>query len=217
MKLTLTRASALLALALGLTACGGKAKFELGGPIVGLAYGGLVITNATNGDSVTVEKTATSYKLSKTLEYGQPYDVSITKFPEHQNCTLFGGKDTAGRLASISIGVQCTVLTFPIGGTVTGLTEKTDNTPTGLRITNGADTVAIEKNTTASTKYVMPTPVAYGQAYGVAIVSQPTGQTCSIANASGTLATELVTPAVGDTPAVYSGVVENINITCVTP
>jgi hypothetical protein len=139
MKLTYTRASALLVLALGLSACGGKATFDVGGPISGLYFTGLKITNTTNGDVVSVEPPAaaaagvTSFKLATKLEYGQPYNVKITNLPEHQNCTLFNGADTAGRLATINIGVACTVLTFPIGGTVSGLIERdplTDTTST---------------------------------------------------------------------------------------
>jgi hypothetical protein len=228
MKLTYTRASALLVLALGLSACGGKATFDVGGPISGLYFTGLKITNTTNGDVVSVEPPAaaaagvTSFKLATKLEYGQPYNVKITNLPEHQNCTLFNGADTAGRLATINIGVACTVLTFPIGGTVSGLIERdplTDTTSTRLKITNGSDTLVIEKNTVSPAKYAMPTPVAYNLDYGVAIVSQPTGQTCSIANASGRVLT-VVTPGVVVPPAttapdVVTNLVDNINITCV--
>lgn len=223
MKLTYTRASALLALALGLSACGGKATFDVGGPITGLKYEGLKITNATNGDSVTVEPPAasaggvTSYKLGTKLEYGQPYNVSITSMPKHQNCTLFNGADTAGRLATINIGVACTVLAFPIGGSVSGLTYRdpaTDTTSTRLKITNGADTLVIEKDTVSPAIYALPTAVPYGLDYGVAIVSQPTGQTCTIANASGTVLTEII-PGVPPAADKVENQVTNININCV--
>jgi hypothetical protein len=222
MKLTYTRASALLALALGLSACGGKATFDVGGPISGLYFTGLKITNTTNGDVVSVEPPApaaagvTSFKLATKLEYGQPYNVSITSMPQHQTCSLFNGADTAGRLATINIGVACTVQAFPIGGSVTGLIYRdpaTDTTSTRLKITNGADTLVIEKDTVSPAIYIMPTAVPYGLDYGVAIVSQPTGQTCTIANASGTVLTEVIP---GEPPATDSvqNLVNNINITC---
>lgn len=209
MKLTFTRTSVLLALALGLTACGGgKATFELGGPVSGLVYPGLVITNVTNGDSVAVAPPATpgvvTYKLGKTIEYGTSYDVQITSAPAHQTCALAGGADTAGRLASISIQVECQVQTFTIGGTVAGLKETRTATETALIITNGPDKLTIEKNGV----YILPNKVAYDASYGVTIVTQPTGQTCTVSNASGTVKTIQLSVGV-EFP------VNNININCV--
>lgn len=236
MKLTFTRASALLALALGLAACGGKATFELGGPVTGLVYQGLVITNKSNGDVVTVQalpvtispttgfRTAapTTYKMGRTLEYGQAYDLQITSTPPHQTCTLFGGADTAGRLASISIPVNCTVLTFTIGGTVSGLIERpvTDTTSARLTVTNGGDTLVIETNsTTAVPKYFMPSKVAYEDPYAVRIVKQPTGQTCTLVNGTGIVKTVItpgvIVPPATTAPDVVTDPVDNINITCV--
>lgn len=209
MKLTFTRTSALLALAFGLTACGGgKASFELGGPVNGLVYPGLVITNVINGDTVTVAPLvpagSTTFKLAKTIEYGETYNVQITASPAHQECVLSGGNDTAGRLASISIQVDCAVQTFAIGGSVTNLKETGTADATGLQITNGPDKLAVEKNGT----YVMPNKVAYDASYGVTIVSQPATQICTIVNPSGTVKSTQTSVGVVNP-------VNNININCV--
>lgn len=212
MKLTFTRASALLALALGLSGCGGKATFELGGPVTGLAYTGLEITNTTNGDKKVVPATDTNYKLGQTLEYGQVYDVQITKQPDNQTCALSGGADTAGRLSSISIPVVCVVQTFPIGGTVDGLNEPAAGTSSGLQVTNGTDKLAIDKNGA----YSMPTAVPYDQLYGVAILQQPTsGQICTIDNPSGQVKAVRTITGTADAPVVtITNAIENINIHC---
>jgi len=211
MKLTFTRAAALLALAIGLTACGGKASFTVGGPVTGLIYDGLVITNVTNGDTKAVPKPlaaaagATTFALDKSLDYGQTYDVRISAQPEHETCTLFGGADTAGRLSVINITVTCAVQQFTIGGTVSGLRSVLDTTTkTGLVITNGADKLALELDGA----YVMPAKVAYAQSYGVSIVTQPTGKTCTVSNPSDTV--KSVQLSVG-----VLNPVDNINISCV--
>ncbi len=205
MKLTFTRASVLLALAIGLTACGGKASFTITGPITGLTYGGLEITNVTNGDSFKPAAGDTKFTLGKTLDYGQTYDVRVTAEPDHQTCTLFSGVDTAGRLATINVIVSCVMQQFTIGGTVSGLTEVADDvTKTRLVITNGADQLTVKLNGA----YTMPAKVAYAQTYGVTIVSQPTGQTCHIDNPSGTV--NSVQLSVG-----VQFPVNNINVTCV--
>jgi hypothetical protein len=216
MKLTFMRTSTLLALAIGLTACGGKATFELSGPITGQVYDGLVITNVINGDSVTLKAptpvdAAHSFRLSKTLEYGQAYDVQIKGIPPHQDCALSGGADTAGRLSTISIRVGCALQQFVIGGTVTGMPAVAGTTPSGLKVTNGTDTRAIE----VSGHYDMPLRVPFGTDYGVAIVSQPTGKVCTISNPSGTVKTVKVPPVAPSTVETYTDAVDNINITCV--
>ncbi len=236
MKLTITRASVLLALAMGVAACGGKATFELGGPVTGLVYQGLVITNKSNGEAVTVQAlpvtispttgfrvaAPTSYKMTRTLEYGQSYDLQITTTPPHQTCTILGGADTAGRLASISIPVQCSVLTFAIGGTVTGLIERpaTDTTSDRLTVTNGGDTLVIEKNSTTEVpRYFMTGMVAYEDSYSVRIVKQPTGQTCTLVNGTGVVKTVItpgvIVPPATTAPDVVTDPVNNVNITCV--
>jgi hypothetical protein len=212
MKLTFTRTTALLAMAVGLAACGGKAKFELGGPVAGVVYTGLEVTNVTNGDKTTIAPKATSFKLNQTLEYGQPYDVKITVTPPHQTCNLYSGADTAGRLSTISIGIECSIQRFTIGGTVTGMpaTFPDGTTASGLKITNGNDTRAIE----ISGAYTMPGTVAYNSTYSVGITSQPTGKKCTIDNPTGTVLTT-VAPGTVTTDPVYTNPVNNINITCV--
>ena len=214
MKLTFICTSVLLALALG--GCGGgKATFELGGPVVKLYYPGLVMTNVKNGDTVAVAVPATpgadtTFKLPRTVEYGDLYDVQITAQPANEDCAVGRGADTAGRLSTISIIVSCAVKTFPIGGVVSGLRATADATPTGLVITNGTDQRTIE----ADGAYLMPTAVEFGATYGVTIVTQPTGKTCTIKNASGVVNTTSVAGTVTTGP-VYTNPVNNIDITCV--
>ena len=210
MKLTFIRTSVLLALALG--GCGGKATFELGGPVINLSYEGLELTNMQNGDKVVVHVPTpagadTRFTLPKTINYGDLYDVRITAQPDNEDCGIAYGSDTAGRLAAINIVVSCTVRSFLIGGTVSGLREVADATPTGLVITNGTDQRTIEVNGT----YAMPAPVAYGSTYAVVIVQQPKDKICTVAPAyaSGTLQTTLTSTGITTNP------VDKINIDCV--
>ena len=80
-----------------------------------------------------------------------------------------------------------------VGGKVIGLT--TD----GLVLTNGTTggTIAVVKGATV---FVLPVNVSFGQSYGVTILKQPTGQTCTVVNGVGEM---------GDAK------VENIEVTCV--
>lgn len=211
MKVTFMRTGVALALVLGMAACGGgKATFSLTGKVTGQAYNGLVLTNQKNGDTLTINAPTGSnvdvpFAMPKVVEYGEEYDVQVTAQPANQTCTWSRGADTAGRLDAINIIVNCTINTFSIGGTVTGLTDTAGTTASGLVIANGADRLAIEKNGA----YTMPSAVAFGAPYGVAILSQPTNpaRTCRVENPTGTVNTHPVN-------GVNVGVVNNINIIC---
>jgi len=85
-------------------------------------------------------------------------------------------------------------LSYTIGGSVSGLTSS------GLvmAVTAGSQTVGVPSG---SVNYVFPTAQPDGTGYTVSVQTQPTGQTCSMANASGAIAAANVT---------------NANVTCTT-
>lgn len=192
------RTSAVLAIALTLAACGGKASFPINGNVSGLAYDGLVLTS--NGMDLSVPAKATAFSFPNSISYGEVYNVTIKTPPAHQNCTtvdqttgLETATDTAGRRASISISLTCYLNAYTIGGTVTGLASE------GLVLTNGtAGGTAIIVG--ASTSYTFINQVAFGSTYGVSVLTQPTGSTCTVSNPTGVM---------GDAK------VENINVNCV--
>ena len=191
MKLSFLRPPLLIALALGLTACGGKASFDLTGPVTGLVYEGLVLSNTKNGDEVKVPANATTFKLAKTVEYGSEYAVIVKTDPDNQECQVVNGAETAGRLASVSITVNCRLDDYTIGGAITGLNSD------GLVLINGSgDRIAIDKG---ATSYAFQNEVAFKTSYGVTVLTQPAGQRCTVANGVGEMGDKKVT---------------NINITC---
>lgn len=203
MKSFLIRPALALALAAGLAGCGGsdKAEFTVAGTVSNLVYDGLKLTN-NGGEEISVAPPAkagdaVSYSFPGRIEYGDVYNVQVSKQPAHQTCTLNTSypvnSDTAGRLAQISIPYVCTINTATIGGKISGLTVA------GLVLANGSTggTIAPAKD---ATSYVFPLPVAYNQTYGVTVLTQPTGLTCSVANPTGTM---------GDDKK------ENIDVTCV--
>ena len=191
MKLSFLRPTLLLAMALGLTACGGKATFDLSGPVVGLEQAGLVLHNTKNGDEVAVAAGATTWKLAKNVEYGDEYVVAVKSQPAHQDCKIAQGADTAGRLATISIEVVCSVNAMPIGGAISGLNSE------GLVLINGTgDRLEVKSG---ATEYEFVKPVAFGRSYGVTVLTQPKGLHCVVANGVGQMADVAV---------------KNINVSC---
>ena len=192
MTLTFMRPAIAVALALSLVACGGgKASFPIAGTVVGLSYPGLVLN--TNGMDLAVAPQATSFVFPNPLSYGEVYNVVVKSQPAHQACSvgafpnavvLNGGSDTAGRLATINIGVLCSLNSATVGGTITGLTSL------GLQLTNGSTggTGGIVSPLAGATTFTLPILVPYGKSYGVTVLAQPADDICSVtANGTGVM------------------------------
>lgn len=198
MTSTFIRPALALAIALALAGCGGKASFPVRGGVSGLVYDGLVLT--TNGMDLAVPARATTFTFANSLSYGENYSVTAKSQPQHQTCTVgafqdssghmfASGTDTAGRLAVIDIGVSCALNAAALGGSITGLTSD------GLVLTNGSvgGTVAPPA---ASTTFALPA-VSYGVSYGVTVLTQPAGNTCSVSqNGTGVMGDAAVTDIV---------------------
>lgn len=197
-KSTLALSALTLALAAGLSACGGgTSTHTVGGTISGLQNTGLILSN--NGDEVKIEplgydedpvtKVRTPkpvpYTFAKQLDYGERYTVVIKQAPAHQVCEVPVGSvtnDIAGRLATINASFVCSLATHTIGGTVTGLTSGE------LILTNGSNgQVTIAKD---ATTFTFANPVTYDQTFGVTIYKQPDNLFCTVANGTGTMKDE---------------------------
>lgn len=203
MKAIPVRTAAAAALLLALSACGGKASFDVGGVFVNsagvsqpLANSGLVLKNG--GDTLKVEVGATSFKFNNSISYGTAYEITVLTPPNHMNCAVSGGSGSAGHTQTITANVICTQNAYKIGGTVSGITGDTVVT-----LINGSlgGAVALTKD---STSYSFAADVADGQAYGVTVAEiKPAGALkCVVANASDVM---------GSAPRT------NINVTCTPP
>jgi hypothetical protein len=192
-----------LALALSLTACGGKASFEIAGTVTGLQFPGLKLSS--NGQTATAAPitagptngavTNVTFAFPNRIDYGVEYDITVTQNPDHQTCApLSGFQDTAGRLATINATIQCNLKSPLLTGKVNGL--KADglvltNGSTGGTITlNGVTTTATDGTTTTVTfpdSFTFAASVNFGTTYGVTILTQPKNQTCTVVNGTGVM------------------------------
>jgi hypothetical protein len=211
MTFSFARGALALAAMLTLASCGGgKATFPINVTVYNVLYPGLVLS--TNGQDVAVnpgtDKTQpVNVVFPSQIEYGQAYDV-VPKgqvnlvggtFPKHQTCAVpqeypynLPTSGTAGQLAKIQVYYICSINTYQLAGKVTGLRG------TGLVLANGSTalTVAVAPVLDATTSAptgadvaLTMSPVAYGATYGVTVLTQPTGQTCTVsggANGNGT-------------------------------
>jgi len=231
MKFSLARPALALAILATLAACGGggKATFPIYVTVDGLQYPGLVLS--TNGQDLAINPPATAGQqvtavFPNQIEYGQEYEVApkgavITNHvavggaqPKHQTCSksLFPPYGTAGQLAKIDIRFVCSIQTYALGGTVKGLTG------TGLVLANGSTTGTVpvnpaldanQKPTGADVPLAMY-QVPYNTTYGVTVLTQPTGQTCTVTGGANGMGGGTM-----DDAAEAANGVSNLLVTCV--
>ena len=149
--------------------------YSVGGSVSGLS--GSLVLQDNGGDSLTVSANS-SFTFATKVASGSSYSVTVASHPAGQSCSVANG--TASTISGnvTNVAVTCSTNTFPIGGTVTGLSGSTNV----VLQDNGGDNLTVQTNGTFS----FATAVAYGNLYNVTVFTQPTGQTCSVTSGSGT-------------------------------
>ena len=175
-------AAALLAAALA--ACGGKANFTVGGTVSGLANSGLKL-QVNGGETVEVPAGATTFSFPSGISYGTEYRVELVQQPAHMTCAFLGNTNigSAGHTTTINIQIACSQNAYTVSGTIEGLSA--DN----LVLVNGSSSGSIPVAKGATT-YALPGLIPVGTAYGISVLTQPTGLTCEVFNGSGVMGDE---------------------------
>lgn len=158
--------------------------YTVGGTVSGLV-GTLVLEDGFGAELTVVADGA--FQLPRPIAHGAAYAVVVKTAPTNpeQSCTVTNG---GGRVAAANvtdITVTCVTQGYAVGGTVAGLTGAS---PLVLR-NNGGDDVSI----TANGAFRFPTPLLTNASYQASIASQPSGNLCSLARASGTVTTSSIT------------------------
>lgn len=139
--------------------------YTLGGTITGLTQSGLVLSNGS--DRLAVASGAGSFILGGPVPFDAGYDVQVQTQPSYESCTVSQGTGTMPAGAVNDAAVTCSVATYTIGGSVSGLTRS------GLvLLDNAVDPTSIAAN---ATQFSMATGIAYGSAYDVTVGTQPYG------------------------------------------
>ena len=161
-----------------------RRTFTVGGTVTGLAGTGLVLLNGT--DNLPVASNGV-FTFPTVVASGATYDVTVGTPPTNpsQTCAVLNGAGTVGNGNVTTVAVTCTINSFTVGGSVSGLTG------TGLVLHVGPQNLPIA----ADGPFVFPTPLASGTGYTVTASPQPTNptQTCAVANATGAVGNANVT------------------------
>ena len=168
-----SRCGAALLCASALAACGGSdsGSLPVSGTIYGLNRAGLILT--TNGEELTVADSAGSFAFTKLLSPDTEFFVEVKKSPDGQKCTPTNNKNKINYYTYNSTIINCTTDSYPLGGSVSGLTGS------GLVLANGSSTVAILPG---ATSFVFTTLVPNRGPYTVTVLTPPDGQTCTVTN-----------------------------------
>ena len=167
----------------GQDATGTTTSYTVGGTVSGLS--GTVVLQDNGGDNLSLSASG-SFTFATPLAAGTAYSVTVATNPSGQTCTVTNGSGTIASANVTNVAVSCTnvvVTTYSVGGTVSGLSG------TVVLQDNGGDNLSLS----ASGSFTFATPLAAGTAYSVTVATNPSGQTCTVTNGSGTIASANVT------------------------
>jgi len=158
--------------------------FTIGGTVSGLSTGTFVALLDNGSDSLTVSVNGT-FTFKTALATGATYNVTIGTLPTGETCTVSNGAGTVASANVTNVAVSCAINTFTIGGTVSGLSSAASV----ILLDNGTDSLAVSANGAFMFKTVLPT----GASYSVTVGTQPSGETCTVSNGTGTVASSNIT------------------------
>ncbi|MBI3284938.1 MAG: hypothetical protein HYZ65_08840 [Burkholderiales bacterium] len=151
----------------------------VGGAVAGLATG-TTVGLSDNGSFQSTLDANGAFVLPTYIVNGGAYAVTVSRQPAGQYCSVTNGTGTAdinNLAASNNVVVNC-IAAVPVAGTVTGL--KTGSSV--VLSNNGSDTLTVS----AAGNFTFANSMLDGAAYAVTVTTQPSGQTCSVTNGSGT-------------------------------
>ncbi len=155
-------------------------SYTVGGSVTGLTNA--VVLQDNNGDDLTVVADGV-FTFATTVQNNDTYNVTVRTQPIGQTCTVSTGAGTVSGGNVANVAVVCSTNSYTVGGTVSGLTG------TVVLQDNNSDNRTIA----ADGVFTFATQVADGSPYSVTVLTQPAGQSCSVASGTGTIAAANVT------------------------
>ena len=151
--------------------------YSVSGSVSGLSNGTQVTLNNNAANPTSVASNG-NFTFSTPVTYRSNYAVTVGTQPTGETCSVSHGTGTMGAANVSNVAVSCALNGYTIGGTLTGLTN-------GAQITlydNGGDALVLSANG----NFNFATPVAPGGTYAVTVNQQPSGETCTVTNGTGT-------------------------------
>lgn len=153
--------------------CTNETSFSIGGTATGID-GDITIQN--NGKDDFIITNDVDFIFDTALKEGESYEVTVSKKPTGQTCTVTNGEGTVTKKVS-NIVINCA----PTAGTLT--VNVTHLNGTVVLQNNAGDDLTITSNGTDT----FSTEIKVGDDYDVTVLTQPTNQTCQITDGTGTM------------------------------
>jgi hypothetical protein len=186
--------------ALALAACGGGGipisspvaeTATIGGTISGLSAGAAVLLVNNGTETISVGQNG-AFTFGAKVAANAAYSVALVDQPTGSYCTLSNGAGIvaarAGNVANIAAACQPAAValeSYHVGVSVSGLAAG----GTLSLQNNGSDPLVVHANGLALFPKVYAVAVAAGGNYAVTVSTNPAGQTCTVSNGSGNIAT----------------------------
>ncbi|MDF1758051.1 MAG: hypothetical protein P1U74_07110 [Legionellaceae bacterium] len=155
-------------------------SYTVGGSVTGLS-GSVTLQN--NGANSTIVTSDGSFTFSSPIAEGSTYAVTVSSQPSGQTCSVANGSGTMGSSNVTNVTVTCATNSYTVGGSVSGLSGSV------TLQNNGANSTIV----TSDGSFTFSTTIAEGSTYAVTVSSQPSGQTCTVTNGTGTMGSSDVT------------------------
>lgn len=170
-------------LSLGLSGCLFFGFATVGGTLTGLPSGTSVTLQNNGRDNLTLTQNG-RFTFNNTLDDGDDYNVTVLTRPASANCTP---SNNTGSINSKGDDVENVLVTCVASGNLTG-TVSGLATGAFVRLSNGvAGSGAATLDVNANGNFAFSGTLANGTAYTVSVSQNPSGQTCSVTGASGTI------------------------------
>jgi len=167
-------------------------SYSIGGTITGIPVGSpapVILTN-NSGDDLAIDGDGFFTFATKMLD-GSAYDVNVKSQPSVLTCTVAYGHGNVDGENVLDIEVTCSVNTYFIGGTLSGL----DTGRTIVLENTGEELLSL----TSNGAYKFTVKVADGMFYHITVATMPDKQVCTLLNEYGQVSGADVT---------------NVNVTC---
>lgn len=163
-------------------------EYTVGGTISGLT-GTLSLLN--NGSDALTTSTDGHFTFTAPITDGGSYAVTVQSDPIDQTCTVNNASGTINGANVTNVNVTCSTNAYTVGGTVSGLSG------TVVLQNNGTNATSMSSNGS----FTFSTSIAQGSTYAVTVQTQPSTQTCTVSNDTGTMG---------------GANVSNVGVTCLT-
>ena len=164
--------------------------YSVGGSVTGMNAGGNLVLLNNGGDALPLGANG-AFTFPVQMANASNYLVTVGTQPTGQQCDVTRGSGTIQSANVTNVLVTCQSI-YTLGGTLSGLAQGA----TVVLLDNGGDPLTMNANGS----FTFATSMVGGSPYAVTVGTQPQGQTCTVAQGSGTIQSASVT---------------NVQVTCV--